>query len=76
MVKITCRSRSCWDVPTAPPEAVLFYKAGGHLDAERPARPRDEQDFRTLFPQLTEDRRTWFRESLAQVRPGHPWLAV
>jgi hypothetical protein len=70
-----CTPRPGWDVPAVPPEVVLFHKAGGHLGSEqRPARPRDEQDFRALFPQLTAAQRTWFRESLGRVRPGHPWL--
>lgn len=73
--------RSTWGLPTAAPEVVLFYKAGGHLtpaEAEASSdvlRPRDEHDFHALLPILTEAQRSWLRESLAKVRPEHPWLA-
>lgn len=29
-----CSPVSAWGVPTAAPEAVLFYKAGGHLSGD------------------------------------------
>lgn len=73
--------RSSWGLPTAPVEAVLFFKAGGNLTtAEIEAghggvRPRDEQDFFALLPVLGDEERTWLRDSLAVVRPEHPWLA-
>lgn len=73
--------KSPWGLPTAAPEVVLFYKAGGGLTAgELQAwsggfRSRDEQDFLALLPTLTEAQRSWLRESLARLRPEHPWLA-
>jgi hypothetical protein len=73
--------QSAWGLPTAAPEVVLFYKAGGNLTtAEREAggdgvRPHDEQDLFALLPTLTEAQRSWLRESLAKVQPAHPWLA-
>jgi hypothetical protein len=59
---------SPWGLPTATPEVVLFVKGSGDI------RPRDEQDFLALAPFLTAEQRGWLRESLAAVRPGHPWL--
>lgn len=56
---------SPWGVPTAAPEVVLFFKAGGN-----PLRPRDEADFFALLPTLTAEQRSWLRESLS---PEHPW---
>lgn len=72
--------QSSWGLPTACPEVVLFYKAGGSLTAAEieaggaGIRPRDEQDFFAVLPTLTEARRAWLRESLATVLPEHPWL--
>jgi hypothetical protein len=72
--------RPAGGLPTAAPEVVLFYKAGGNLTyAEVEAggygiRPHDEQDLLALLPTLTGPQRSWLRESLATVRPGHPWL--
>jgi hypothetical protein len=75
-------TRQCsWGLPTAAPEVVLFYKAGGHLTAAGAGaggggiRARDEQDFLALLPTLAEARRAWLRESLGRVLPEHPWLA-
>jgi Aminoglycoside-2''-adenylyltransferase len=71
-----CIRQSDWALPTAAPEVVLFYKGGGNLGgAESDTfRPRDEQDFHALLPTLTDAQRSWLRDSLATVRPGHPWL--
>jgi hypothetical protein len=71
---------SGWGVPTAPPEIVIFFKAGAHLTASEIAgpdgapRPRDEQDFHALLPILTGDARAWLFEVITRVRPRHPWL--
>jgi Aminoglycoside-2''-adenylyltransferase len=73
--------QSPWGLQTAAPEAVLFYKASGHLTAAEVEgggsvlRPRDEQDFHALLPALNHPQRSWLRESLARVQPEHPWLA-
>jgi Aminoglycoside-2''-adenylyltransferase len=73
--------RSAWGIPTAPPEVVLFFKAGGNLTtAELQAggglpRARDEQDFFALLPTLTDAARVRLRDLLTRTRPGHPWLA-
>jgi hypothetical protein len=75
-----CAPVSAWGLPTAAPEAVLFYKAGGHLDGDEIAagrdalRPHDEQDFLALAPTLANTQRQWLRATLASIHPGHPWL--
>jgi hypothetical protein len=72
---------SGWGIPTAPPEVVLFFKAGGDLTAVEldagggSPRPRDDQDFVALLPILTDPARAWLRDALARTRPQHPWLA-
>jgi hypothetical protein len=76
-----CVRPSAWGLPTAAPEVVLFFKAGGDLSgtelrtAEKLFRQRDEQDFFALLPTLAEGQRSWLRESIARIRPAHPWLA-
>lgn len=76
-----CIGRSSWGLPTAAPEVVLFFKAGGGLSttemrsANKLFRHRDEQDFFALLPTLTEAQRSWLRESFRKIRPEHPWLA-
>jgi Aminoglycoside-2''-adenylyltransferase len=76
-----CTQPSSWGLPTASPEIVLFFKAGGHLTAAElegssgSPRPRDEEDFRALLPVLTAAQRSWLRESLAELRPAQSWLA-
>jgi hypothetical protein len=70
--------QSPWGVPTAAPEVVLFFKAGGNRSAADMRAPwkfrrRDEQDFFALLPILTGEQRTWLRESLGRLGPEHPW---
>jgi hypothetical protein len=72
--------KSSWGLPTAAPEVVVFFKAGGDLSAdERQAgdkllRRQDEQDFFALLPILAEAQRSWLRESVSRIHPEHPWL--
>lgn len=68
---------SPWQLPTAPPELVLFYKAGGNLDTNQLdlLRQHDEQDFRVLTPLLTSDQHRWLRNALERAHPDHPWSA-
>ena len=54
-------------VPYLVPEIVLLFKA-------KSARDKDEADFRAVLPHLSETRRAWLAETLAQVHPGHHWL--
>jgi hypothetical protein len=73
--------RTSWGVPTAPPEIVMFFKAGANLskaeiaDSDGAPRARDEQDFFALLPTLSDAARGWLHESITAVRPQHPWLA-
>ena len=75
-----CVQPSSWGLPTATPEVVLFFKAGGGLSvrdmrtADKLFRRRDEQDFFALLPTLSEAQRSWLRESIGKIRPEHPWL--
>jgi hypothetical protein len=75
-----CAPLSAWRLPTATPEAVLFYKAGGHLSGDEIAarrdalRPHDERDFLALVPRLTVSQRRWLQATLTSIHPGHPWL--
>jgi hypothetical protein len=69
---------SPWGVPTAAPEVVLFFKAGGNRSAAdmqtvKNFRRRDEDDFFALLPTLTEEQRSWLRASLGKLGPEHPW---
>jgi len=63
-----CVEKPEWGLPTLLPEIVLFYKA-------RESRTKDQADFRVLLPRLTENQRLWLLKAIAQVQPGHPWLA-
>jgi hypothetical protein len=69
------QTASPWQLPTAPPELVLFYKAGGNLAADQlnQLRQHDEQDFRALIPSLTDEQHRWLRTSINRVHPNHPW---
>ncbi len=51
------------------PEGALLYKA-------KAARPKDEADFAACLPNLDAAARSWLRESLATVHPGHAWIAA
>lgn len=54
-------------VPFLKPEGVLLYKA-------KLQRPKDEQDFAAVRPRLEPQARTWLRETLLLVHPGHAWI--
>ncbi len=50
------------------PEIVLVFKA-------RLRRAKDEPDFEATLPLLDAVRRSWLREALGVVAPGHHWIA-
>jgi hypothetical protein len=54
-------------LPIAAPEIQLLYKSKG------PARPKDEQDFRTVLAHLSQSQRSWLDSALAIVDPENPW---
>lgn len=66
---------TAWAQWTVVPEVLLFYKATGYLDVGDTDRPHDRQDFRALFPQLSDEQRSWLENAIALVHPEHPWLA-
>lgn len=50
------------------PELVLFMKA-------RVARAKDDHDLAKILPLLEPDVRSWLRNAIELVHPGHRWLA-
>ena len=54
-------------IPYMQPEVVLLFKANA-------MRPKDEDDFAFVLPQLDESRRSWLVEVLELAHPGHPWI--
>ena len=56
-------------VPYLAPELVLLFKARGNR------RPKDDEDFATLAPELTPERMRWLQDRLPRDEPGHPWRA-
>jgi hypothetical protein len=54
-------------IPYLAPEIQLLYKARG-------LRPKDEEDFARILPDLDGKSRHWLAQSLALVHPRHAWL--
>lgn len=55
--------------PVLAPEVQLLYKS-------RTPRPQDVSDFQRVAGTLDERQRTWLREALSTVAPGHAWLTA
>jgi hypothetical protein len=53
-------------LPYLAPECQLLMKAKG-------LRPKDEADFDVVLPALDDEQRTWLRNALERVHPGHAW---
>jgi hypothetical protein len=53
-------------IPIVAPEVQLLYKAKHTGD-------KDEHDFNLVSGALGGTRRTWLRDALELVHPGHPW---
>ena len=51
------------------PEIQLLYKA-------RATRAQDQADFDQVVPHLDRAEKTWLRESLLTMDPGHPWISI
>jgi hypothetical protein len=51
------------------PEIVLLFKSTN-------GRPKDRRDLEVALPLLEPGPRRWLRESIARLRPDHPWLDV
>lgn len=59
--------RSVDGVPIVAPEVQLLYKA-------RHDEKKNEHDFELVAPHLRGARRTWLREALELIHPGHRWI--
>jgi hypothetical protein len=59
--------RSELGLPIVAPEIQLLYKAA-HDD------PKNEHDFQLVAGRLQGKQRSWLREALELVHPGHHWL--
>lgn len=66
LAQVWCRGPD--GVPYQRPEVGLLFKA--HL-----RRDKDVTDLDAAWPRLDEPARSWLRDSVAEVSPGHPWLA-
>jgi hypothetical protein len=60
-------SRTAAGIPYVQPEVVLLFKAK-HVS------PKDELDLATVLPHLDSRRRSWLRDALTRVHPGHAWI--
>jgi hypothetical protein len=56
-------------IPFLAPEIQLHFKAA------RP-RPKDEQDFRSTVPRMSEAQREWLRHAILTAHGEHPWAAA
>jgi hypothetical protein len=56
-------------IPILAPEIVLLYKAN-NITQEG-----NRSDFESTLPLLEAERRTWLRNALATMHPGHEWLS-
>jgi len=54
-------------VRVANVEIVLLHKVA-------PDRRKDRRDLRHALPFLEDRQRSWLRDSIAALYPGHPWL--
>ncbi len=55
-------------IPYMTPEVALLFKA-------KHTRDKDCADFFNVLPLLNAQQVEWLRTHLAQLHPGHPWLA-
>jgi hypothetical protein len=60
-------ARTTDGIPYCQPEVALLFKAKNPRD-------KDEADFARVLPSLDLGRRSWLREALTKVHPGHHWL--
>lgn len=58
-------------IPHLAPEVVLLFKS---THAGSDPRSKDQQDFERIAPHLPKKRRLWFKETLLELAPTHPWL--
>lgn len=55
------------DVPYLGPSAILLLKA-------KHQRPKDEADFDIALPLLDVSEKSWLKDCLARLYPGHAWI--
>jgi Aminoglycoside-2''-adenylyltransferase len=55
-------------IPYGRPEVVLLFKAKHAHEG------KNAGDFEVVLPRLEPERRTWLRDALERVHPGHQWL--
>lgn len=55
-------------IPYGRPEVILLFKA------KRSHEEKNQGDFTAVLPRLNSERRSWLREAIARVHPGHPWV--
>jgi hypothetical protein len=55
-------------IPYGRPEVILLFKA------KRSHEEKNQGDFTAALPRLDSERRSWLREAIARVHPGHPWV--
>ncbi len=56
-------------IPYVVPEVLLLFKA-------KSSRPKDDQDFDAVLPELSSTGRRWLRDALTATYPGHRWLEL
>ena len=61
--------RTADGLPYLAPEVVLHFKARWS------ALPKNEGDLSRALPMMDAASRSWLRDSIARVHPGHAWLA-
>ena len=59
--------RNADGLPYTIPEVVLLFKA-------KAARAKDEQDLEGVLPLLSPSSKSWLRDAMERVHPGHPWI--
>ncbi len=59
--------RSIEGLPLLAPEIVLLFKA-------KYVREKDAQDFKNVYPKLSNEAKIWFQKNLKIIHPNHDWL--
>ena len=60
--------RTAGGIPYLRPDVALLFKA-------KHARAKDDGDFEAALPRLDGPQKSWLRQGLDLVHPGHRWLA-
>ena len=57
-------------LPYLTRQATLLFKSGSRGQP----RPKDEQDFRRILPNLTQTEKEWLAQNISKATEEHPWL--